>query len=81
MCSQILHDTWIRKLRSCHFEKINKLKHETVGEPAINCPSHLAMLTAANRIRTKKRGRTQMKGNYKKVFTAKQAFRHDEGTI
>ena len=66
MHAQILHDTWIRKPRPCHFEIINTLKHETVGEPAINCPSHLAMLTAANRIRTKKRGRSKMKGNYKK---------------
>ena len=66
MHAQILHDTWIRKLRPCHFEIINKLKHETVGKQAINSPSHLAMLTAANRIRTKKRGRSKMKGNYKK---------------
>ena len=33
---------------------INMFEHETVGKQAINCPSHLAMLTAANRIRTKK---------------------------
>ena len=45
---------------------INMFEHETVGKQAINCPSHLAMLTAANRIRTKKRGRSKMKGNYKK---------------
>ena len=81
MHAQILHDTWIRKLRPCHF-KINKyVKARDCGRASHKLSKPFGNAHCSEQDQDEEERKVQNKGKFPEVFTAKQAFRHDEGLL